>query len=269
MFVNQVLDLTNVERTKAGLKPLKLNSQLVDAAQDHSNDMAEDDFFSHTGIDDSDVGNRATDSGYQYSTVGENIAAGQTTAEEVVEGWMNSPDHRANILNPNYTEIGIGYEHAAEDTGAVNYNYYWTQVFGTPLAGANFGTENLPEDYARQGTEDSGKEPEMSDNGELFGNNDTMLTGDRDAVDFSEDNAEATNFKPNASGNWYSFSDILNDFVVGGTGIDINRESDFAKQSGKADREQNSEFVDDVYIRHLLSDSETFNTSIWLMAQEN
>lgn len=142
-LINQVVELTNIERAKEGLKPLTLNSQLVDAAQDHSSDMAQDDFFSHTGADGSDVGSRVQDSGYQYSAAGENIAAGQTTAEEVVEGWMNSPGHRANILNPNFTEIGIGYEYLENDTGSVNYNHYWTQVFGTPLNN-NVATDSEP-----------------------------------------------------------------------------------------------------------------------------
>ena len=131
-LIEQVVELTNVERAKEGLQPLKLNDRLLDAAQDHSNDMAQDDFFSHTGADGSTVGDRVRASGYQYSTAGENIAAGQTTAAQVVEGWMNSPGHRANILNPNYTEIGVGYEYLQNDTGSVNYNHYWTQVFGTP-----------------------------------------------------------------------------------------------------------------------------------------
>ncbi len=132
-FIEQVVELTNIERAKAGLQPLELNNQLLNAAQDHSNDMAQDDFFSHTGADGSSIGDRVRASGYQYSTTGENIAAGQTTPAQVVEGWMNSPGHRANILNPNYTEIGVGYEYLQNDTGSVNYNHYWTQVFGTPL----------------------------------------------------------------------------------------------------------------------------------------
>ena len=152
-LINQVIELTNIERVNAGLQPLTLNSQLADAAQDHSDNMATDDFFSHTGADGSNVASRVQDSGYQYSTVGENIAAGQTTAAEVVEGWMNSPGHRANILNANYTEIGIGYEYLENDTGSVNYNHYWTQVFGTSLNG-NQGSVSEP-----SVTEDSESNP--------------------------------------------------------------------------------------------------------------
>ena len=142
-FIEQVVELTNIERAKAGLQPLQLNNKLLAAAQDHSNDMAQDDFFSHTGADGSSVGDRVKSSGYQYSTTGENIAAGQTTPAQVVEGWMKSPGHRANILNPNYTEIGVGYEYLENDTGSVNYNHYWTQVFGTPLNN-NTGSRSTP-----------------------------------------------------------------------------------------------------------------------------
>ena len=142
-LINQVLELTNAERANAGLKPLTLNSQLSQAAEGHSDSMANDDFFSHTGANGSSVGARVQDTGYQYSTVGENIAAGQSTAEQVVQGWMNSPGHRANILNADYTEIGLGYEYLANDTGSVNYNHYWTQVFGTPSGNnSNAGASN-------------------------------------------------------------------------------------------------------------------------------
>ena len=142
-LINQVLELTNAERANAGLNPLTLNTKLSQAAEGHSDSMANDDFFSHTGANGSSVGARVQDTGYQYSTVGENIAAGQTTAEEVVQGWMNSPGHRANILNANYTEIGLGYEYLANDTGSVNYNHYWTQVFGTPSGNnSNAGASN-------------------------------------------------------------------------------------------------------------------------------
>ena len=130
-LIEQVVELTNAERAKADLQPLKLNDRLTGAALDHSNDMAHDDFFSHTGVDGSTVSDRVKNSSYEYSTAGENIAAGQTSAAEVVEDWMNSPGHRANILNPNYTEIGVGYEYLENDTGKFNYERYWTQVFGT------------------------------------------------------------------------------------------------------------------------------------------
>jgi hypothetical protein len=143
-LIDRVLELTNLERAKAGLKPLTLNNQLAQAAQGHSDNMAADDFFSHTGADGSDLGDRVRDSGYQYLRTGENIAAGQQTAEGVVSGWMNSPGHRANILNPNFTEIGIGYEFLENDRGSVNYNHYWTQVFGTPSGNSSSSSNEQP-----------------------------------------------------------------------------------------------------------------------------
>jgi uncharacterized protein YkwD len=130
-YIQQVLDLTNSERTKAGLQPLRLNEKLNQAAQGHSQDMAMADYFSHTGANGSNAGDRAASAGYYYSSLGENIAAGYITAEEVVQGWMNSPGHRANIMNAGYQELGVGYYYLADDTGSVNYNYYWTQEFGT------------------------------------------------------------------------------------------------------------------------------------------
>ncbi|MEA5570004.1 CAP domain-containing protein [Calothrix sp. UHCC 0171] len=130
-FIQQVLDLTNTERIKGGLQPLRLNHQLNQSAQNHSEDMALQDYFSHTGVNGSSAGDRATSAGYKFSSLGENIAAGYITPEEVVQGWMSSPGHRANIMNANYQEMGLGYYYLANDAGNVNYNYYWTQDFGT------------------------------------------------------------------------------------------------------------------------------------------
>jgi uncharacterized protein YkwD len=129
-FINRVLELTNAQRLQAGLQPLTLNSKLNNSAQAHSEDMALHDFFDHKGSNGSSMGDRAKASGYQFSRLGENIAAGYATPEDVVQGWLNSPGHRANILNPSYREIGIGYYYLANDTGNVNENFYWTQDFG-------------------------------------------------------------------------------------------------------------------------------------------
>ncbi|WAL58803.1 CAP domain-containing protein [Thermocoleostomius sinensis] len=130
-FVNQVLELTNQFRAQNGLAPLKLNSELNAAAQAHSQDMAQNDYFSHTGKNGSKPWDRAKVVGYEARSMGENIAAGQTTPEAVVQGWINSPGHRANLLNPNYTELGVGYFYLENDTGSVNYKRYWTQLFGS------------------------------------------------------------------------------------------------------------------------------------------
>lgn len=131
-FEQRVFELTNQERLKAGLLPLTYDYQLETSAEIHSQDMALQDYFDHNGLDGSSPFDRIEAAGYNYSWAAENIAAGQTTPEQVVNGWMNSPGHRANILNPNLTEIGVGYYYLADDTGNQNFNHYWTQNFGTP-----------------------------------------------------------------------------------------------------------------------------------------
>ncbi|MEM6400315.1 MAG: CAP domain-containing protein [Cyanobacteria bacterium P01_D01_bin.116] len=133
-LIQEVVDLTNSYRSEHGLQPLSLNLNLSQSAQTHSQDMALSDFFSHTGSDGSRVSDRTKSAGYESSYVGQNIAAGYITAEEVVRGWMNSPGHRENILNPDYQEIGIGYYYLANDTGEINYNSYWTQDFGAVIS---------------------------------------------------------------------------------------------------------------------------------------
>ena len=127
-FETELLRLTNLERQKVGLPPLKLSSQLSRAAQAHSLDMADKRYFSHTGLNGLSMVDRAKASGYKYSALGENIAAGRATPEGTVRQWMNSYGHRANILNSKFTEIGFGYANAPNSP----YRHYWVQVFGTP-----------------------------------------------------------------------------------------------------------------------------------------
>ena len=130
-FVQRVVDLTNEFRLQNGLSLLGISFELQQAAQQHSSDLAHADYFSHTGLDGRQPWDRAEDSGYNYYTIGENIAAGQLTPEEVVQAWIDSPPHLENLMNPAFTEIGIGYEYLQDDTGLINYNHYWTQLFGT------------------------------------------------------------------------------------------------------------------------------------------
>lgn len=131
-FAQQVVDITNEERSKAGCPPVGTSPQLTEAAQGHSEDMALNDFVSHTGSNGSQFWERIDATGYQYSSAGENIAAGYHTPEAVMDGWMGSSGHRANILNCNYQEIGVGYYLLESDTGVVNYGYYWAQVLARP-----------------------------------------------------------------------------------------------------------------------------------------
>ncbi|OIP75818.1 MAG: hypothetical protein AUK48_06740 [Oscillatoriales cyanobacterium CG2_30_44_21] len=127
-FDDELLRLTNLERKKLGLAPLKLSAQLKQAAQFHAKDMATNGFFSHTGLNGSNIGDRAKSSEYRYAAVGENLAAGRATPEGTIRQWMNSAGHRANILNNKFTEIGFGYANAPNS----RYRHYWVQVLGRP-----------------------------------------------------------------------------------------------------------------------------------------
>jgi uncharacterized protein YkwD len=124
----QVVDRVNLERTAVGCQPLTVDARLVQAASNHSSDMATNNYFSHTGSDGSTFGSRIVATGYNYRMAGENIAAGAATAEAVMEMWLNSPPHRANMLNCGYVHIGVGHAYSAGST----YGHYWTQVFATP-----------------------------------------------------------------------------------------------------------------------------------------
>ncbi len=127
-FESQVLTLLNQERTNRGIPALKSNTKLRNAALGHTQDMACNNFIGHLGSDGSDPGDRITAAGYDYSTWGENVAAGYTSPSSVVDAWMDSTGHRANILNPSFTEIGIGYVYNSAST----YGHYWTTDFGAP-----------------------------------------------------------------------------------------------------------------------------------------
>ena len=116
----EVTRLTNLERAKAGCGALRIDSRLTAAAQAHSKDMVDRDYFSHTSPDGKGPGDRATAAGYPRWS-GENIAAGYPTAAAVVQGWMNSAGHKANILNCQSKATGVGYD---------SRRNMWTQMFG-------------------------------------------------------------------------------------------------------------------------------------------
>ncbi|PAD21226.1 CAP domain-containing protein [Terribacillus saccharophilus] len=119
-FEQQVVDLTNKEREKAGLKALKADTELSKVARAKSKDMADNGYFDHNSPTYGSPFDMMKSFGISYKTAGENIAQGQKTPEEVVKAWMNSQGHRENILNPDYTNIGVGY---------VENGNYWTQQF--------------------------------------------------------------------------------------------------------------------------------------------
>ncbi|MFK4104392.1 CAP domain-containing protein [Streptomyces sp. NPDC019531] len=121
---DEVVTLTNRERARAGLPPLAVGPLLARAAQAYSTDMAGRAFYSHTSPEGTQPWDRAAAAGSTRRSIGENIACGQRSAAEVVEGWMNSPGHRANILKRDFTHIGIGF------AGGGPAGTYWTQLFG-------------------------------------------------------------------------------------------------------------------------------------------
>jgi len=118
----KMLDLVNAERQKAGLKPLKADMRLVDISRKKSKDMIENNYFSHTSPTYGSPSNMLKKSGITYRTAGENLA-GASDVERAHTNLMNSPGHRSNILNPNYTHIGIGIEKGGP------YGKMFTQTF--------------------------------------------------------------------------------------------------------------------------------------------
>jgi uncharacterized YkwD family protein/spore coat assembly protein SafA len=120
---NQVIQLTNQQRAKYGLKPLTANWELSRVARYKATDMRDKNYFSHTSPTYGDPFTMMKNFGIAYRAAAENIAAGQTSPQEVVQAWMNSPGHRANILNATYTQIGVGYAQGGSQ------RYYWVQMF--------------------------------------------------------------------------------------------------------------------------------------------
>ncbi|MEF9952393.1 MAG: CAP domain-containing protein [Clostridium sp.] len=118
----QVFKLVNEERAKAGLSPMVLDKKISDVARVKSKDMADNNYFSHTSPTYGSPFDMMKKFGISYGYAGENIAKGQTTAESVMNSWMNSSGHRANILSKNFNKIGIGYVKQGGTT-------YWTQMF--------------------------------------------------------------------------------------------------------------------------------------------
>ncbi|MDU1321817.1 CAP domain-containing protein [Clostridium sporogenes] len=122
----EVVTLVNAERAKAGLPALKANTELSNVARLKSQDMIDKKYFSHTSPTYGSPFDMMKKFGIKYSAAGENIASGYPTAKAVVDGWMNSPGHRANILSKSFTEIGVGLAKSSNGT------CYWTQMFINP-----------------------------------------------------------------------------------------------------------------------------------------
>lgn len=124
-MATKTAQLVNIERAKAGLPPLALDAPLANIAKVKAEDMVNNDYFDHTSPTYGAPWDMAKYFGYSYSSFGENIAYGQRSPEEVVKAWMNSPGHKANILNKGYTNIGAGI------AKKVNGQIYWVHMFSS------------------------------------------------------------------------------------------------------------------------------------------
>jgi uncharacterized protein YkwD len=120
----------NFYRSRHELPPLRWNQALARGAEAHARDMAKHGNFSHLGSDGAPLGARASRAGYRWRRIGENIAGGQATPETAVDDWMQSPGHRANILEPAYRNAGVGHVLRNPDPSPLGYHHYWVLMLG-------------------------------------------------------------------------------------------------------------------------------------------
>ena len=109
-YREQVCELVNETRAQNGLTPMKLSARLSNVAQNHASDMANQGYFSHKNPLGESSFDRMAKEGISYTAAGENIAKGQQTPRDVMNSWMNSPGHRANILSKKFNKLGVGYK---------------------------------------------------------------------------------------------------------------------------------------------------------------
>lgn len=129
LSVNEIIDATNKERTKAGLTPLATNTRLIQSAKKKVDDMIALQYFEHTSPTGKTVSDLADEQGYSYIILGENLAVGDfLTTAELLDAWMKSPGHKANIMNPQYQEIGVYARQAVYEGNRV---WFAVQHFGT------------------------------------------------------------------------------------------------------------------------------------------
>jgi uncharacterized protein YkwD len=122
----QILALVNRYRERSGCRPVSLDRRLIDAANRHAADMARRDYFEHESPDGDRAGERVSEAGYRWRWYGENIARGQHSPWDAMDGWMNSAEHRENILDCKLDQMGVGLALDHERTP------YWVQDFATP-----------------------------------------------------------------------------------------------------------------------------------------
>ena len=129
-LVAQVIQATNEYRTQNGCGPVSEHGVLNGVAQSYALQMAEGDFFAHESPDGSTLAERMEVVDYAYRVVGENLAAGFSSAQAVVDNWMQSPAHRQNMLNCQFEDIGVGHVFLEQDPGQEVWNHYWVQILG-------------------------------------------------------------------------------------------------------------------------------------------
>lgn len=161
VITSSLVQLTNEDRKEQDLGSLKVNPLLVAAAQAKADDMAAKGYFAHTSPDGSSSWSWFKGAGYSFSHAGENLAVNFSDSVDVEKAWMNSPTHRANILNGNFTEVGIA---TAVGEYQGKKTVFVVQMFGTPAGGAKpvaVATETVPEDPNEPAIATAEREPEV------------------------------------------------------------------------------------------------------------
>ena len=130
-LISDVVDCLNEQRRNANLPALAQNTLLMQTAQQHAEFMNNTQVLSHDGANGSTFDQRITATGYRFSVAAENVAMGAVSAAGVVEMWMNSPPHRANILNAKVVDVGLGISPATPETADITR--YWSLTLAAPL----------------------------------------------------------------------------------------------------------------------------------------
>lgn len=132
-LVERMIRRVNYHRALNGAPPVRNERRLARAAQAHADDMVRRDYFDHRSPDSRGMQDRAISAGYPWRLLAENLGAGLSTPEQTADAWMTSPGHRANMIDPGYVDIGVGYARPPEGAGTkVRYDVYWVILLGAP-----------------------------------------------------------------------------------------------------------------------------------------
>ena len=129
-LIAELLREVNIHRELGGKPPLRLDNRLTAAAQKHAKNMSEIFFFDHLSPDGRGVVERVTEEGYPWGVIAENIGAGLSSPKSMVKAWMNSQDHRDNLLSGEFNDVGIGYSQPLKNESKLSHSHYWVLVFG-------------------------------------------------------------------------------------------------------------------------------------------